>query len=117
MAINYVMPDKINQTGGLEWPIYYIGMNIPQFPSRILMFIWLAIIGVGFFSQRRSTGRGSFFMWATIGGLISTTGAFILFLLPKETPLISLQTLVLFVAATILFAILFWIGEAFTGDD
>ena len=107
--VTYVLGDKVNQSGGIEWPLLYIGKNVPSITLYILFFIWFAITSAGFLSQKRQIGRANLLMWGSIGGLITTTGAFILYLFPLETPLISLPMVVIILSSTLIINFLFWI--------
>ena len=115
--VEYILPEKINDSGGLEWAFNYIGVNIPNFSMMMLFFIWFCIMTAGFFAQKRSLGRANFLMWGAIGGLITSTGAFVLYLLPKETPVIGLEGLIAMLTITILFNAFFWIQNTFGEKD
>lgn len=74
----------------------------------ILFFVWIVIAGAGYFSEERRLGRGQFAFWATLGGLITTTVSFILFLVDG---LVNLETIGICIALTFGFAMWFFIAS------
>lgn len=87
----------------LEGLIQYEVTNVPFLGPGILIFIFLAITIAGSFSHSRSLNRSGMAMWMAIGGMISTTVGFVLFLYPG---IINLETLVISVISTLTFALL-----------
>lgn len=95
----YALPNFTNNTG-MEEVLQYGSQQVPILAPVLLFMVWIIIAVSGYYSQQRqSVGGGNFLMWASIGGLITTTGAFFLFLYDN---IVNLQTITLFVVITIL---------------
>lgn len=77
----YSLPDEFNQTGGLDQALQYVSGQVPTLFPMILVTVFLVIAISGYLSQERKTGRGNIAMWFSISGLITTTGAYMLFLM------------------------------------
>lgn len=76
----YELPS--NTTNTLEELLAYQSGQIPILWPMILLLIFVTILGSGYVYLEKKTGKGRFSMWFAIAGLITTTLAFILFLIP-----------------------------------
>jgi len=102
--MTYTIP---NSTDPMNY-LVQLSTQVPILMPLLLFLIWLVVLGAGYFSQERRTGRGNITMWAAISGYMSTTIAFILFLIPG---LISLEVVVIFVIISILSTIGFFFNS------
>lgn len=98
----YTIPT--NSTNPME-VVVDVSTQIPVLFPGILFLVWIVIFSSGYYAQERRTGKGFASMWASIASLITTTGAFVLFLYPG---LLSLETLVVCVVVT-LFSVMWFI--------
>ena len=94
----YALPNFTNNTG-MEEVLQYGSQQVPILAPAILLLVYIVILVSGYFSQERKTGTGNFLMWASISGLITTTGAFMLFLYDH---LVNIQTITICVVVTII---------------
>ena len=99
--VDYTLPSA-NLTSPDQLLAYTSG-QIPILFPLILLFIWVVIALSGYFSQERKLGRSSFAQWGAIASLITTTGAFVLFLIPG---VLNIETVSISVVVTIIFG--FW---------
>jgi len=90
--------------------IVSIAENVPSLFPMLLLFIYATITLGGAFANQRRVGFTNIPMWLSIGGLVTTTSAFILFIVDG---LISLAWVGVFVAVT-LFSVLWFF---FSGED
>lgn len=104
----YSIPNITNGTTGLEDLLVSTSGQVSALANGILIFIFLTILGSGYYSQERRTGRGNFPMWVAIAGLITTTASFILYLVPG---IIGLESIVIGVAITIIGSLWFMLSE------
>lgn len=88
--------------------ILWESQQIPFLFPGILLLIFFVIVGSGYFSQERRIGRGNFPMWCAIAGLITTSGAFILFLYDG---LVGLETVIICVVVSIVCALWFLLSS------
>lgn len=100
---NYTLPNMTNGSQGIEAILAYDASQVSWIAGGLLFLVYCVILGVGYFAQERRTGAGNIFMWASISGLITTTGAFILFLydLASGTSLINIEIVMICVIVTI----------------
>ena len=103
----YSLPEFTNTTG-MEEVLQYGSQQVPFLAPGILFLVYIVILVSGYFAQERKTGAGNFLMWASISGLITTTGAFMLFLYDN---LINIQTIMICVVVTIISAFAFLINQ------
>ena len=89
--------ELINATEPMDF-LVELSTQVPLLFPGILVLIWFAIMGAGYASQERRTGRGNIAIWASVSSLITTTGAFILFL---YNGIIGLETVIIFVVVSI----------------
>lgn len=111
---NWSIPNLSNGSQGIESLLAAENTQLTGVTAGLLFFIWLAILGFGYFAQERRTGAGNLPMWAAISGLITTTGAFILFLYDLTNTgivLLNIEELLICVVVTIVSAFLFFVGE------
>lgn len=105
--MTYALPNFTNTTG-MEEVLQYGSQQVPFLAPGILLMIYIVILVSGYFSQERKTGNGNFLMWASISGLITTTGAFMLFLYDQ---IVNIQTILVCVVVTIISAFAFLINQ------
>lgn len=103
----YALPNFTN-TSGIEEVLQYGSQQVPILVPGLLFMIYIIILVSGYFSQERKTGQGNFLMWASIAGLITTSGAFMLFLYDN---LVNMQTIMVCVVITIISAFAFLINQ------
>jgi hypothetical protein len=84
--------------------------NVPSLFPMLLVFEFMVIALGGAFANQRRVGYTNISMWFAIAGLITSTSAFILFLV---NGLITLPTLSICVTITILSVLWFM----FSGDE
>ncbi len=82
--------------------------QVPLLFPGILLLIYLAIAGAGFYNQQRRSGVGNFPMWSAIASFIVTTGAFILFL---YSGIVNKETMVICFTITIISALWFFFNR------
>lgn len=105
----YTIPTNLtNGSTGLEQLLIYEAGQVPFLMPGILFSIFIIILSAGYFSQDRRIGEGNFPMWCAIAGLITTTGAFILFLYQN---LLNLEVLIICVIITILSMLWLFLSE------
>jgi len=75
------------------------------FPT-ILFGVWLIITMAGYGFKQRTTERGDFAMWFTIGGFITTTMSFMFFLIPG---ILNLETVIIVMTVTFVGAIWYFV--------
>lgn len=77
---NYILPT--NNTDTLDKFVAIVSTNVPILPNLLLVGVFLTILLGGYFSKSRREGEkaGNFPLWMAIAGLITTTGAFILYM-------------------------------------
>ena len=113
--VTYAIPNFTNGSQGIESIIGAEAVQVPILVPSILFFIFVIIMGVGFFSQQRRTGAGNLPMWGSIAGLITTTGSFILYLYDnialQNSVIINIQTITISLAVTIMFALVFVLSD------
>ena len=95
---------NITNATGLDGILVNLASNVPQLFPMILLFEFLVIGLGGSFATSRKTGYTNLLMWFAIAGLVTSTSAFILFLVDGIIPLTILSIVV---AISILFAGLF----------
>lgn len=105
---DYTLPIGANQPHGLVATLQYLVGNVQNIPTYLLLFIFVVITGASYMSQERRTGRGILPMSLTIAGLITTTGAFILFLIDQ---LVNIYVVLGFVVATLLCGLWFFLDD------
>jgi len=105
--MTYELPNFTN-TSGMEEVLQYGSQQVPILAPGLLFMIYIIIMVSGYFSQERKTGQGNFLMWASISGLITTSGAFMLFLYDN---LVNIQTIMVCVVITIISAFAFLINQ------
>lgn len=105
--MTYAIPN-VTGTGGAEDILRAEAAQIPALPGAILFFIFIVIAGAGYYSQERKTGAGNFPMWGAIAGLITTAGSFALFLYDN---LVNIETMIISLVVTIIFAFFFLVSE------
>ena len=103
----YELPNFTNNTG-IEEILQYGSNQVPFLAPAILFMIYIVILVGGYFAQERRVGAGNFLMWASISGLITTTGAFILYLYDN---VVSIQVVLICVIITIISAFAFLISS------
>ena len=86
--MTFVLPANVTDPGEI---LISVSQQNPSLAPGILFLIWIVIAGAGYMRQEEKFGKAQLSFWMTIGGLITTTVAFILFLKPG---LMSLDTLV-----------------------
>lgn len=104
----YQLPHEINQSGGIESIFLYINSQVDSFAFMFMAFIFLVILGAGYFNTKRTTNKGAFSMWLTIASFITTTVGLILYLVPGY---ISLEMLILMIAVTLISAFFFLFSD------
>lgn len=87
-----------------------IGSQVPVLFPLLLFFEFIIIAVGGTFANQRRIGYSNFPMWASIGSLVTTTTAFILFLIDGLIPLSVLGVCVAFT-----FGFVAWFF--FSGDE
>lgn len=110
----YTLPNLTNGSQGIESIIAYETTQLPGMMAGLLFLIYIAILGAGYFAQERRTGAGNIAMWSAISGLITTTGAFTLFLYDISNSglvLINLEVVIICMLVTIVSAFFFLIGD------
>ena len=110
----YSLPNLSNGSQGIESIVGYEVSQVPGFTAGILLLIWVVIMGAGIFTGERRTGAGNVFMWAAISGLITTTGAFILFLYDMTNSgivLINIEVVIICMLVTIVSAFAFLVSD------
>lgn len=110
----YTLPNFTNGSKGIEDIVSYETTQLVGLVPGLLFLIFLAIMGVGYFVQERRTGAGNLYMWAAISGLITTTGAFTLFLYDMANSglvLINIEVVLICTIVTIVCAFAFLISE------
>lgn len=105
--MSYEIPN-LSTSGGIETIGAEVARQVNFVWSGILFFVFMGIWGAGYFAQERKVGAGNAAMWAAISGLITTTGAFILFLYDNLVPL---ETIIISIIITIIAAAAFIISE------
>ena len=105
--MTYELPNFTN-TSGIEEVLQYGSQQVPILAPGLLFMIYIIILVSGYFSQERKTRQGNFLMWASISGLITTSGAFMLFLYDN---LINMQTIMVCMVVTIISAFAFLINQ------
>lgn len=114
MAQQWVLLNISNGSRGIESIIAAESAQIPILVPGILFFIFMIIAGSGFFAQDRRVGTGNLPMWLSISGLITTTGAFILYLYDSVNTgivLLNIYTVLICVVVTILSTLVFFLSE------
>lgn len=108
----YTLPPNnlTNGSAGIESILTYEAQQIPALMPSILLLLYVVILGAGYFADQRRTGRGKFAMWSAIAGLITTTGAFILFL---YNGLINIEVVIIVLLITVVSVAFF----LFSSDD
>lgn len=104
------MTYNITNETQLDRILVNMSSNIPILFPMLLFFIFIVIALAGAFSNQRRSGYTNIPMWFSISGLVTTTSAFILFLVDG---LINLATLGTCVALTMAFVLWFF----FSGDE
>jgi hypothetical protein len=90
----YSLPENVTEPDVL---LVKITEQVPGLVPALLFMIWAIITIGGYFTQERRIGTGHFPMWFTIGGLITTTISFILYLIPG---LLNLEMVIILIAVT-----------------
>ena len=106
MTIFSQPPYDTNTT--LEAFVAYESGQVSYLGPGILLFIFLVIMGAGSFTTSRATNKSSVLTWLFISGFITSVIGFMLFLYPG---IITLSTLITCVSITIMFAILYLLGN------
>jgi len=106
----FQLPNELNQSGGIERIFIYINSQVEGFTFMLLVFIFLIILGAGYFNTKRTTNRGDLPMWMTIASFITTTMALILYLIPGW---ISLEMIIIMISVTLISGFFF----LFSGID
>lgn len=89
---------NITNATGLDAIILNTSANVPILFPMLLFFEFIVIALGGIFANSRRVGYSNISMWFAISGLVTTTSAFILFLV---NGLIQLSTLVICVSITL----------------
>lgn len=95
---------------GLDKILINISQQVPSLFPMLLFFEFMVIAIGGAFANQRRVGYTNISMWCAISGLVTTTSAFILFLV---NGIITITTLSVTCAFTIAFVMWFF----FTGDE
>ena len=84
--MTYVINDTIT-----DIPSMFVNVSqaVANFGNMLLVFVWFSISILGYMAQDRKTYKGNIPMWLTVGGFITTTLAFILFIIPGILSLYS----------------------------
>lgn len=105
-----------NSSTGLEGILAAEAAQINGLAAGLLFLVYMVLLGAGYFAQERRTGAGNLLMWASISGLITTTGAFILYLYDVTNPsvaLINIEIVLICVVVTIISAFAFLLSERY----
>jgi hypothetical protein len=102
----YSLPNWTGNAGGIEVLMAEGSRQYPGFAMGILAFIYIVILGAGYFAQDRKVGAGNMAGWASVSGLITTTLSFILFLYDN---IVSIDVVITFMIISILTALIFLI--------
>lgn len=108
--VNWVIPNMSNGSQGIEAIVAAEAAQINGLAAGILLLIFLVVLGAGYFAQERRVGAGNLLMWASIAGLITTTGAFILYLYDKvsmDIAIINIEVVMITLLITIVCAVAF----------
>lgn len=105
--MEYDLPN-FTETGGLETIMQEGVRQVPILMPLILFMIYIVIAGLGYYAQEKRTGAGNLPMWCAISGLITTAGAFMLFLVDN---LVNIEVIVICLIVTIISAFWFLVGE------
>lgn len=97
-------PTNLTNGSGIESVVIWTSQQVPILFPLILFFIFITIAGLGYFSLERRKGYGNLPMWLAISGLITTTGAFILYLYEN---LINLEVVIICMLITFISAVFF----------
>jgi len=97
-------PTNLTNASGFDSIIIYTSQQVPILIPLILLFIYVTIMGVGYFSMERRKGYGNISLWSAIAGLITTTGSFILYLYEG---LVNLEVIIICMLITFLSAMFF----------
>lgn len=74
--MTYITPTEFNMSGGIHRTFLYVAEVVPIFFPLILMaFFLISLLGI-YFSQRRLTGQGDFFVAFAVAGYLVTLLAF-----------------------------------------
>lgn len=102
---------NITNSTAIDTVLINLSSNVPILFPLLLFFEFCVIAIGGAFATQRRTGFTNIPQWFSIGGLVTTTTAFILFLV---NDLIRLSTLV--ITCTVTFAFVLWFMLA-GGDE
>lgn len=92
----YNLPTNItNTTAGLEQLFIYESGQINTFGPLILFFIFVAIMGGGYYAEHRRRGSSHFLTWAAVSSYITTVLGFILFLYSGIVNLVTVEIMML----------------------
>lgn len=95
----YSMPGNLTS---VEEFIVYESSQIDILMPMILTFVFFTIAVSGHYSQERRVGRSNIAMWFSVAGLVTSTGAIILFLYPG---IVNLTTVIISVVISFVCAL------------
>lgn len=99
------MPYNFNMANQTPEGIFIQASNsMPGLIGAILFFEFMVISMAGYLINRSRTGYANILMWFAISGLVTTTSAFFLYLVPG---LMNIETLVITVVISIVFVGIF----------
>ena len=99
---------NFTNSSGLEAPFIYITGQVATFPNLLLLFVYVITAGATFGFQDRRIGRANMAMASSVAGLITTTGAFVLF---SFTGLVNLDAVIITLVVTIVSTIWFFFSD------
>jgi len=97
-----------NLTSGIDDALITTAQSVPAFPIMILVFIFFIVVLGGSANQKRRTGSADYPFWFVLGGLTIT---FVALIFSLGEGLISLPTLGIVIAITIMFALWFFLSK------
>lgn len=97
-----------NGSIGIEETASYISGQVPSFAPYLIFFLFLAIAGSGYFSEKRARGKSNIFMWSTVAGTITTISSSVLLFYEN---IINIEIVIILLAVTIASILLYLISD------
>lgn len=96
----YTLPSNtaLNFTEGLDRIFVYVAGQVPIFIPMVLFSFFMIILLGGFFSQKRTDGKGDFPQWFAIAGYLTAIASLLMLLIDG---LINVPTVVVTIAVAL----------------